>query len=179
HRRAGAPLGQRADHLDVGRHVETEAAVGSRHGGRDDVLGVQITPALDRIGGLPVVAGRPRGQALARQPRRRLDDAGRGGAHAIRPPAAERRDVTHRQVSIWCSSIMLSNGSFMKICCDCGPTTLSATQYSTPSRSSSLRVSWMLATASATCGVDGSLPGHLANFDCPFTPMRWIWAVPP
>ena len=36
---------------------------------------------------------------------------------------------------------MLPNGSFMKICCDSGPTTLSATHYATPSRSSSWRVS--------------------------------------
>jgi hypothetical protein len=102
--------------------------VGGWHPGGDEVLGVQVAPAVDGVGGIAVVARRPRGQALAGQARRRLDDPGRRQAHAIRPPAAGRREVTHRHVSIWCSSIMLSKGSFMKICSDCGPTTLSATQ---------------------------------------------------
>src|SRR5262249_46583557 len=171
---------QGGDPAGVGRKVAPEPAVGARNGGAEKSGAPERAPAVHRVLRLAVVLGGARGQLVAGQPRRRLEHARVGSRHAIFPsPAAGRRAVTQRQVSTWCSSIMLSKGSFMKICCDCGPTTLSATQYFTPSRSSSLRVSWMSATASATCESDGSWPGPFANFDWPFTPIRWICAVPP
>src|SRR5581483_3640988 len=177
HGGAGAAACERADHGHVGRHVEAEAAVRGRYGGREQAVAPEVAPAVERVLGVAIVLGGARRELLARQARRRLDDR---GVHAIRPPAAaERRAVTQRQVSIWCSSMMLPKGSFRKSCSDWGPTTLSAAQYSTFRLSSSLRAAWMSATASATWGSEGSLPGPLANFDCPSTPIRWICAVPP
>src|SRR5262249_7717856 len=58
--------------------------------------------------------------------------------------------LLQRQVPIWCSSIILPNGSSMKICSRCGPTTPANVQYLTPSRSSSRLASCTFGTASAT-----------------------------
>src|SRR5204862_399783 len=140
-------------------------------------------PALDRVLPGEVVVARAGRDALARELLDALDDAPLLGVerrHGQRMPlTSARADALQRQVPASWSSIMLPAGSCMKTCCDRGPTTPSATQYSTPSRSSSLRASWMSGTASATWGDEGSFPGPFANFDWPFTPIRWICARPP
>src|SRR5919109_3465014 len=126
HRGAGAATRELARHSDIRRHVEAEAAVRPWDGRREQAIVPEVAPAVEGVLGVAIVLGGARGELLAGQARRRLDDR---GVHAILlAPTAGRRDVAQRHVSIWCSSMMLPNGSFRKICSDWGPTTLSAAQ---------------------------------------------------
>ena len=103
-------------------------------GGGEKALAPEVAPALCRIDALLVVLGGARRDPLARDARRARDDLV-GSVGIVTPQlmderaaVADRRDVTQRQVSTWCSSIMLPAGSCMKSCCDWGPTTPSVSQ---------------------------------------------------
>src|SRR5207247_6353636 len=103
-------------------------------GGGEEAFLPELAPALDGVARLAVDVRRVRSDTVAREtrgPRNDLALRERKGRHPQRmlpAAAAGRVFATQRHVSTWCSSIMLPNGSCMKICCDSGPTTPRLTQ---------------------------------------------------
>jgi hypothetical protein len=96
--------------VTVGRHVEPEPAVRRGDTSGQKAFSMQVARALDGIDAVAIVPGGARRQRLTAEPCCRLDDFP-GHRQAMLGPTAGRLAVTHRQVSIWCSSIMFPNGS--------------------------------------------------------------------
>jgi hypothetical protein len=74
HGGAGTAPCDGADDGDIGRHVEPEAAVGLGDGRGQEAVALQLAPAIDRVGARRVVLGGARGDLLARDARRPVDE---------------------------------------------------------------------------------------------------------
>ena len=80
HRGVGAAPREGADHADIGRHVQAEAAVGGGNARAQKAVPSEHAPGIDRVDARRVVLGRARSDVLPRQAVDPLEDGflGRG-----------------------------------------------------------------------------------------------------